>query len=79
MKADGIILGTTTPEMQQLVRLVLGQLGIVWAKREGGELRIPTAELDQTGDSILNMRLDTSGTEPVLVFTIQPAPAMGQA
>lgn len=60
------------PAQLEALRLMIGMIPIVMAKRAGGELRIPSREIDASGDSILHMNIDHSSGEPVFVFTIAP-------
>lgn len=59
------------PETLDGVRMMIGQLPIVWALREGGQIRVPVREVDATGAYMLNMELDTKGAEPAFVFTVR--------
>lgn len=45
-------------EADHALRMMIGQLPIVFALREGGEVRIPVAEVDATGGYILDMAID---------------------
>lgn len=48
------------PEALEALRLMFGQLPIVFALRAGGELRIPVAEVDATGAYIVDFEVDGS-------------------
>lgn len=71
-KASPILSEDLPPETLEGVRLMFGQLPIVWALREGGTLRIPVAEVEATGPYILNLAVDQTppgGPEFVLTVT----------
>lgn len=50
-------------ETQAMLRQMFEQMIIVFAKREGGEMRIPVSEVDATGDSFLSMSVDQEAGE----------------
>ena len=56
-----------SPEVEEAFLKLLGQLPIVWAKREGGVLRVPIAEADDTAGYILDFHME--GNE--FVFTLK--------
>ena len=46
------------PEAAQLIDDMLGQLLIVLVKRQGGVVRIPVLEIDNTGQDLLMMKVE---------------------
>lgn len=60
-KADAPIFaqsGDLPPEALDGLRRMIGQLPIVWALREGGEVRVKIADVYATGDWVLAMEVD---------------------
>lgn len=45
-------------DIREGVRVMLGQLPIVFALRNGGQIRVPAAEIDATGQHILDIEMD---------------------
>lgn len=58
---------TLPPEAEDAFLRLLSQLPIVWAKREGGTLRIPIVEADATEGYVLDFELQGSD----FVFTLK--------
>lgn len=48
------------PLAAELIDAMKGQLLMVLINRRGGEVRVPVAEIDDTGGLLLSMRLDGS-------------------
>lgn len=46
------------PVARQALEAMMGQLLIVLVERLGGEVTVPVAEIDGTGDRTLNLRFD---------------------
>jgi len=45
-------------ETEEAIRMMIGQLPIVFALRNGGDVRIPVKEVDATGAYILDIEID---------------------
>jgi hypothetical protein len=54
------------PQTREALRMMIGQLPIVFALRAGGTLRIPATEVDATGGYMLNMAVENGD----FVFTV---------
>lgn len=68
-KADPLVSGDLPPEALSALRLMIGQLPIVFALRNGGTLAIPIAEIDATGDWVLSLEIDHAHIAgPSIVF-----------
>lgn len=66
-KANAVFTSDLPDETREAIRYMIGQLPIVWALREGGEVRVPVAEVDGTGPYMLNIEIE--GTDFVFRTT----------
>lgn len=56
-KASPVFSHDLPASAEDALRLMIGQLPIVFTIRAGGELRIPISEVDATGQYILDMEV----------------------
>lgn len=65
-KASPTFSDNLPPQTREALRMMIGQLPIVFALRAGGELRVPVEEVDATGGYMLNMAIENRE----FVFTV---------
>lgn len=66
-KAKVYTLGDMPPEAREMFEKMIGQFPIVFARRNGGQLRIKASEIDETGPFIADFQVE--GDE--FVFTVR--------
>lgn len=71
MKAEIMTTSSLPDETREALKLMIGQIPLALAIKNGGEFRIKASEIDATGNYIAAMAVD--GDE--IVFYATPAPA----
>jgi len=57
-KASPMFSDDLPDDVREMLRAMIGQLPIVFALRNGGQLRIPASEIDATGQYMLDIEMD---------------------
>jgi hypothetical protein len=68
-KANVMTSSDLPPETLDALRLMIGQLPIVFALRNGGSVTVPIAEIDATGGYTLGVNVDPSSTQ--ITFSVR--------